>query len=117
MSSTKARESAGLPLRELAGLVGLHYSVLSRIEAGAVARPSPEVVQNIAEVLKLDAGELLAFLGIKATLPEPKVFFRRAYGMSDSEAAEAEAIVANLRAHQHGQQTNDNHQAEKGGEL
>jgi transcriptional regulator with XRE-family HTH domain len=95
----EARERAGLSLRQLAPLIGLDYSVLSRIEAGKVARPSPEILQNLAEVLGLDASELLAFVGVKANLPEPKVYFRRAYGMTEDEAEEAEAVIAQLRAH------------------
>jgi transcriptional regulator with XRE-family HTH domain len=88
-----AREAAGLSLRQLSPLVGLDFSVLSRIEAGKVTRPSPEVLQNIAEVLELDASELLAFVGVKATLPEPKVYFRKAYGMTEDEAIEAARLI------------------------
>lgn len=88
-----AREAAGLSLRQLSPLVGLDFSVLSRIEAGKVTRPSPEVLQNIADVLELDASELLTFVGVKATLPEPKIYFRKAYGMSEDEANEAARLI------------------------
>ncbi|MEU0537072.1 helix-turn-helix domain-containing protein [Amycolatopsis tolypomycina] len=98
----QGREAAGLSVRQLAPLVGVHHSVLARIESGEVARPSAEVVQHIAEALELDAAELLAFVGVKPTLPEPRVYFRRAYGMSDDEAKEAEQIIADLRAKRHG---------------
>jgi transcriptional regulator with XRE-family HTH domain len=94
----QAREAAGLSIRQLAPLVGIDYSVLSRIEAGKVTRPSPEVVQNIAEALELDATELLAFVGVKANLPDPKVYFRKAYGMTENEAEEAAVVIAELRA-------------------
>ncbi|MEC3976231.1 helix-turn-helix domain-containing protein [Amycolatopsis sp. H20-H5] len=100
----RGREAAGLSVRQLAPLVGAHHSVLSRIEAGAVARPSPELVQNIAAALELDPSDLLAFIGVKSTMPEPKVYFRRAYGMSETEAAEAASIIENLRAHQQEEQ-------------
>lgn len=96
----QGREAAGLSLRQLATLVGIDFSVLSRIEAGKVARPSPQVVQNLAEVLELDASELLAFIGVKMTLPEPKVYLRKAYGFSEREAEEAAAIIAELRRKQ-----------------
>lgn len=112
------RERAGLSQRQLASLAGFHHSMLARLESGEVAeQPKPENLQRLADALGIDSGDLLAFLGVKPSVPEPRVYFRRAYGMSDSEAAEAEAIIANLRVHQHGQQTSDNHQAEKGGEL
>jgi len=90
----EAREAAGLSIRQLATLVGLDFSVLSRIEAGKVARPSPEVLQNLADVLELDAAELLAFIGVKMKLPEPRTYFRQAYGMTEREAEEAAALIA-----------------------
>jgi transcriptional regulator with XRE-family HTH domain len=93
-----AREAAGLSVRQLAPLVGVHHSVLARIETGDIARPSPELLQNIADALEIDASELLAFVGVKANLPEPKIYFRKAYGMSEREAEEAEALIAELRA-------------------
>ena len=112
------RERAGLSQRQLASLAGFHHSMLARLESGEVTeQPKPENLQRLADALKIDSADLLAFLGVKPSVPEPRVYFRRAYGMSEDEAAEAEAIIANLRAHQHGQHANDNHQAEKGGEL
>jgi transcriptional regulator with XRE-family HTH domain len=97
----QARKAAGLSSRQLAPLVGIHHSVLSRYECGEVTRPKPKVLQDIAEVTETDASALLAFLGVKATLPEPRVYFRKAYGMTDDEAEEAEATIAELRAKQH----------------
>lgn len=93
-----ARAAAGLSIRQLAPLVGVHHSVLARIERGEVTKSSPELLQHIAEVTETDPARLLAFIGVKATLPEPRVYFRRAYGMTEDEAAEAEAIIAELRA-------------------
>jgi transcriptional regulator with XRE-family HTH domain len=94
----QARKAVGLSSRQLAPLVGIHHSVLSRIERGEVTRPSPKLLQNIAEVTETDPSTLLAFLGVKATLPEPRVYFRKAYGMTEEEAEEAEAVIAELRA-------------------
>lgn len=94
----QAREAAGLSIRQLAPLVGKHHSDLARIERGEVTHPSPELLQNIAEVTETDASTLLAFIGVKATLLKPKVYFRRAYGMSEDEAEEAETVIAELRA-------------------
>jgi hypothetical protein len=56
------------------------------------------MLQNIAGALELDPNELLTFIGVEATLPEPKVYFRKAYGMTEHEAEEAEAVIAELRA-------------------
>jgi transcriptional regulator with XRE-family HTH domain len=98
----QAREAAGLSVRQLAPLVGAHHSVLARIEAGDTTRPTPELLQRIAEALKIDVAELLAFIGVKS--PEPKTYFRKAYGLTPEQADEAaermEQIVRELRDHQ-----------------
>lgn len=69
----QAREAAELSIRQLAQVVGAHHSLLARIEAGKVTRPSPDMVQRIAEALELDSSELLAFIGVKpsSVLPLP----------------------------------------------
>ena len=102
------RLRAGLSQRQLASLAGFHHSMLARLESGEVAeQPKPENLQRLADALNIDSADLLAFLGIKPSVPEPKVFFRRAYGMSENEAAEAAAMVENLRKHQRQQRTKD----------
>jgi len=78
---------------------------MARIETGEVARPSPEIMQRIAEALELDSGVLLTFIGVKPTtaLPTPRIYFRRAYGMTAEEAEttaeRVEQIIAELRTH------------------
>lgn len=113
----EGRERARLSLREAAALVGLHYSVLSRIETGDVLRPSPEIVQRLAEVLELDSTELLGFIGVREQVPAPQVYFRKAYNLSDEDAEKAarqvEAIIANLKANS---RTKDKNEPVKGGE-
>ena len=108
----QAREAAGIPIRHLAPLVGAHYSVLSRIEAGETTRPAPELLQRIADVLELDATELLAFVGVKP--PKPKTYFRRAYGLTPEQADEAaermEQIVRELRDHQNNKKSRGGNQ-------
>jgi transcriptional regulator with XRE-family HTH domain len=100
----EAREAAHLSIRQAAELAGLHYSFWSRIESGDRRKIDPKDVQRIAEVLKIDSSELLEFIGVKPSLPEPVVYFRRAYGMNEHEATEAAEIIENLRAHQREQQ-------------
>src|SRR5262245_45209871 len=80
------REDAGLSIRQLAPLVGAHHSLLARIESGQVTQPSAELLQRIADVLGADPAELLAFIGVKAEPMPPRVYFRKAYGLSDEEA-------------------------------
>jgi len=80
------REAAGLSIRKLAPLVGIHFANLARLENDEVEQPSAEVLQRIADVLEADASELLAYVGVKPNTPEPRVYFRKAYGLSDEEA-------------------------------
>ena len=91
-----ARERAGLPLRELAARAGIHYSVLSRIESGSVANPTPDTVRRLADALGLEPSELLEFIGVR--LPPPRVYFRRAYDLTPEEAQAAEQHIADLIA-------------------
>src|SRR6266516_2783084 len=82
------RERAGLSIRQLAGLVGVHASSIMRLESGQHTSPSPDLLQRLADVLELDPGELLAFIGVKPSLPEPRIYLRKKYGMSEAEAQE-----------------------------
>ena len=76
----QARKAPGLSIRQLAQVVGAHHSLLARIELGEVTRPSPDMVQRIADTLELDPSALLTFIGVKPTtvLPAPRIYFRRA---------------------------------------
>ena len=99
------REAAGLSIRQAAEAAGLHYSFWSRIESGDRRKIDPKDLQRIAKVLRVDPSVLLAFIGVEPVLPEPQVYFRRAYGMSEHEADQAAQIIENLRTHQREQQT------------
>ena len=87
------REQAGLSQRQLASMVGMHHSLLARIENGEVIQPSAELLQRLADTLEVDAAELLAFIGVKPALPEPRVYFRREFGVSDAEAREIVKLI------------------------
>jgi transcriptional regulator with XRE-family HTH domain len=82
------REEAGLSIRELARLAGANYAYLSRLESGERSEPSAELLQRIADVLETDASELLAYVGVKPVLPEPRAYFRKQYGVSERDAEE-----------------------------
>ncbi len=91
-----ARERAGLSQRQLALDANMHHSYIARLENGEVRRkPKPEHLQRLADALSIDLAELLAFLGIRPTLPETRTYFRRAYGVNDEEAN----VIANLVEH------------------
>jgi transcriptional regulator with XRE-family HTH domain len=87
------RERAGWSQRQFAGMVGIHYSYLSRLESGATANPAPELLQRMAEVLEIDATELLAYIGVKPNLPEPRMYFRSAYGLTPEQAEQAARLI------------------------
>jgi transcriptional regulator with XRE-family HTH domain len=105
------RDKAGLSQRELAAQAGCHHSYLARLENGSNDKPTPEVLQGIARALGLEPGKLLRFIGVKpaTALPTPRVYLRRTYGMTASEAQETaariEEILAELRAHRKQQPT------------
>lgn len=87
------RQAARLSIRQLAARVGVHYSLLSRVESGHIAHPSVETLDRLARVLGCDIGELLAFSGVRLGLPTPGRYFRRAYGLTDAEAGEAVRLI------------------------
>jgi transcriptional regulator with XRE-family HTH domain len=87
------REEAGLSIRELARLAGVDFAYLSRLESGERSEPSAELLQRIADVLEADASELLAYVGIKPVMPEPRAYFRKQYGVSESDAEEMAQLL------------------------
>jgi transcriptional regulator with XRE-family HTH domain len=87
------REQAGLSQRQLAAMADLHHSLLARIENGDVERPGAELLQRLGDTLEIDAQELLSFIGVRPALPEPRAYFRRAYGLSETQAREAARLI------------------------
>lgn len=88
-----AREAKGLSIRSFARAANADHTLVSRIEAGKVLRPSVELLERFADVLECDASELLALVGIRPRLPEPHVYFRSAFGVSDEEAEDMLALL------------------------
>jgi transcriptional regulator with XRE-family HTH domain len=92
-----AREAAGLSLRQLAERAGVGHAYLSRLELGEQSNPTIEVLQKITQALSLDFDELLAKFGIKRPLPEPRVYFRRKFGVSEEDAEVMERLIEKYR--------------------
>ncbi|SRR6266545_7381738 len=93
----QARERAGLSQRQLAAQADIHPTRIARIENGDTGnRPTPEHLQGIADALgeHADISDMLEYLGVKP--PPPKAYFRRAYGLNDAEAEEAEQQIAEI---------------------
>jgi hypothetical protein len=44
-------------------------------------------------VLEIDSQELLKFVGVKPSMPEPRVYFRKEFGVSDKEAREIVKLI------------------------
>lgn len=99
IASQRAR--MGLSQRQLAALAGVHHSLIARLESGEiVAGRSPEHIQAIADVLEVDVSELLSFVGIKPSLPEPRVYFRRKFGVNAKDADILAQLIENYQAKQ-----------------
>lgn len=109
-----ARERSGYSIRELAKLVSVHFSYLARLESGETANPSPGLLQRLAEVLKTDAAELLAYVGVKPVLLEPRAYFRRKLGVDAEEADVLAQLIEDHQAKQHRSKKNES-QETKGG--
>jgi transcriptional regulator with XRE-family HTH domain len=103
----KAREAAGLTLRQLAEAAGIDHGYLAHIEAGERAKPGADVLQRLADALELDDTKLLGFIGVKPSLPEPRVYFRRKYGVN---AREADVLARLIEEYQTKQQKGGRHE-------
>ncbi|MFC2073181.1 transcriptional regulator, partial [Chloroflexota bacterium] len=57
------REQAGLSQAQLAGMVGVNFTYLSKIESGVRPSPSEKVILRLAEVLDADRDELMTLAG------------------------------------------------------
>jgi transcriptional regulator with XRE-family HTH domain len=90
---------------------------VSRIENGIRTNVSASDLQKIAKALNIDPGKLLSFIGVKPStkVPTPRVYLRRAYGLTAEEATEAatqvDEIIRQLREHKR------NNNQPKGGET
>lgn len=96
----EARERAGLSQRELGKQADVHHSYIARIESGELATPIPEYLQRLADVLEIDVTELLAFLGVKPEMPEPRVYFRRKFGVDADQADILAQLIEDYQAKQ-----------------
>jgi len=91
-----ARLEAGLSIRQVARLADINHSYLVKLETDQAEHPSAIYLQRLADVLELDASDLLKFIGVDpaSTLPSPRVYFRRKFGISEAEAARLSRLIA-----------------------
>lgn len=109
----QARTTAGLSVRELASLAGIHHSYLVKLETDQNANPSADKLQRLAEVLKLDSAELLTYIGVEPSLPEPRVYFRRKLGVNAEQAEVLAHLVADFQAKHKGGGTHEDTNSER----
>jgi transcriptional regulator with XRE-family HTH domain len=91
------REAAGLSQRQLAQEAGVSFSNISRLESGFHATPTPGLLKNIADVLDVDLGELLSFIGIDvAGSGSLNDYLRRDYDLPDEGVEEAQRAIEQI---------------------
>ncbi|MCD0458620.1 helix-turn-helix domain-containing protein [Roseiconus lacunae] len=87
------RRAKGYSLRELAPLVGVGFTYLSKIENGKLDfgdSPSAELIGRLASTLEVDSSELLMLAGripgqVRDRILEKPEIFRRFAALSDRE--------------------------------
>jgi transcriptional regulator with XRE-family HTH domain len=96
-----ARMEAGLSMRELARRVSVDPAHLSRLENNGM-KASAQLLQRIAEVLEIDSGELLEYIGVHQELPEPRAYFRRKFGINADQADVMAQLIEHYQAKNNG---------------
>jgi transcriptional regulator with XRE-family HTH domain len=91
-----ARLEAGLSVRQVARLAELTHGYLTKLENDQIEQPSAAYLARLADVLELDASDLLAYIGVdpRTTLPSPRVYFRRKFGVNEAEAERLSRLIA-----------------------
>jgi transcriptional regulator with XRE-family HTH domain len=106
------RTRKGLSFRQLAEKAGVNSAYILRIEQGERKSPSAKVIQDIADALELEAYELLRYIGVRSSLPEPVNYFRRKLGVN---AEQADILARLVKDYQ--EKTEENHEdTYKGGD-
>lgn len=91
-----AREDGQLSQGQLAAAIGVDPSYVARIESGQRAKPAADVLQRIADALDIEAGDLLAFLGVRPDLPAPHIYLRRKYGLGAEDAEQLSRLIEDV---------------------
>ena len=97
-----ARATSGLSQRQAALKGGMHHSFLARLESGEVKGPDPALLQQYCDAIGADAGTALSYLGVKPILPEPRMYFRKAYGVDEVDAEAIAQLIAEFQAKKKG---------------
>jgi len=87
------RQAANMTQQRLAELVGVDQAYIVRLERNQRRNPSGEVLQGIADALSVDVSDLLPYVGVRPSLPEPQAYLRQYYGLTDQEARTQAALL------------------------
>lgn len=98
-----AREQAGLTVRDLAARAGITHPYLVRLENGEKRHPAADILMRLARALGIDDSELLAYIGVTPSLPEPRAYFRRKFGVDADEAEILARLIEEHQAQQRGE--------------
>lgn len=90
-----ARRAQRVSGRALADLVGVHYSTISRFEAGLLC-PAPEVLERLAQALDLNADELDALAHPR--LPSLGPYLRAKFDLPPEAVTELEEHFRDVQA-------------------
>jgi len=97
------RTNRGMSAFDLAVLVDIHDSTISRLEQGKIAQPAPDKLVRIADALDIVAADLLTLAGYSEMneLPTLPIYLRTKYDLPP-EALEQVQRFATKIAHKHG---------------
>jgi transcriptional regulator with XRE-family HTH domain len=90
------RARAGLSTTQLAAATEVNQSSIVRLEQGQFVRPSPTLLQRLAQVLDLPLNDLYRLADVP--LPSLRPYLRASYGLTESDAARAQAYIEKLAA-------------------
>jgi transcriptional regulator with XRE-family HTH domain len=94
----RAREDAGLSIRQLEATSGVGRMAIQRLEFDEVERPAASHLVHLAQALELNETDLFLLAG----LPVPKqtasldVLLRKEYGLSDAAVTEAKENIRGI---------------------
>ena len=75
----KAREEKGLSQRQLAKLVNINNSELSKIESGIRKEPNPKMLRKISSVLDVNYNDLMYMIGMGLEVTPLNYFIKNHY--------------------------------------
>jgi transcriptional regulator with XRE-family HTH domain len=96
----RARAAAGLSVRQLAAQTGITHGYIVKLENDQKENPAADKLMRLAGALDVDEAELLAYIGVKPTLPEPRAYFRRKLGVNAEDAEVLAQLVEHYQAEQ-----------------